>query len=345
MIKGMKRVVLFFLLLLFPLASHALTLKDKLLQATVGDFVVTEQNKIYSILVVRNVSKDSIELEEISIPASNINLAKTSWRKWIDKKAPGSTSWMLYQIDFVEEKLTESYSFSQKKWLYADTTDYLLAKLLTLDLERISEKEQRRIGPPPADNEHDRRAVWKPKMIREGGRVKQPQFDVYSSKWPKDDSQLSECNILFYFDADHPSFPFPYWLELSNGYISLKLRTIDSGSTLETPLAHTPLPPHFNFSGPMQSLKEGQRLTLMTMSENPHLELFARDLTTTDTPLIPINYTLTPANHLRSIHFDIPKKLLSSTLTPGHKYQWIVRSKRRPSMSVESYDYFTWKDK
>lgn len=340
MISGMKRLLLFLLILLFPSFAHALALKDKLLRASGGDFIVTEQNKIYSLLVVRNVSARSIELEEISIPANQINLKKTTWRQWLDNNAPGSTSWMVYQIDFVEEKLKESYSVSQKKWLYADDTDYLLAKLLTLPLTPVSIEDRRRIGPPPTGGEDDRRALWNPQLIREGAKVKKPAYDVFCGKWPKDNSQISECNILFYFDSENSGFPFPYWLELSNGYISLKLRTIDSGRQLETPIAHTALPSHFNFVGPAQSIKEGIRLSLMTLSKEPQLDLFARDITDSNHPIHKIEYKISKAPSSTVIHFDIAKKLLSSRLTPGHKYQWILRSQTRPNMIVENREYF-----
>ena len=342
MITSMKRVLIFLLFFCFPITSHALTLKDKLLQAHEGDFIVTEQNKIYSMLVVRDITEHSIELEEISIPANQINLKKTTWRKWLENNAPGSSSWMLYQIDFVEEKLKESYSFSQNKWLYADDTDYLLAKLLTLPLIPVSKKERRRIGPPPTDGDEDRRAVWNPQMVREGSKVKKPNYEVYRGKWPKDNSQLSECNILFYFDSETSGFPFPYWLELNNGYISLKLRTIDSGATLKTPLAHVALPPHFNFTGPVQSLEESLRLTLMSLNKNPKLELFARDLTDPEIPLQQVKYTVSDAQRAGIVHLDISKKVLSSRLISGHKYQWVLRSKYRPNMIVENRDSFTW---
>ena len=75
----MKTFFLFFLLLFLPFAAPALTLKDKLLGAKEGDFIVTEQNKIYSLLIVREVLPSFIELEEISVPESHINLKETSW--------------------------------------------------------------------------------------------------------------------------------------------------------------------------------------------------------------------------------------------------------------------------
>ncbi len=339
----MKKYLFFFLLFCLPIASHAVMLKDKLMSAHAGDFVVTEQNKIYSVLVVRNISQNSIELEEISVPAGSINLKKTTWRKWLDNKAPGNSSWMLYQINFIEEKLQESFSFSQNKWLYTDDTDYLLAKLLTLPLTPVPDSERRRIGPPPSDNEQDRRGLWNPPMVREGGKTKKPKYDVYSGRWPKDSSQLSECNILFYFDSENPSFPFPYWLELSNGYISLKLRTVDSGATLQSPLAQVTLPPHFNFAGPIHTIKEGLFLTLMTLSDDAIPQLYARDLDDSKSPLLLVDFKKTNTEQRGLVHFEVTKKTLSNRLKPGHTYQWILKSKSRPNMIVENKDHFVWK--
>ena len=339
----MKTFFLFFLLLFLPFAAPALTLKDKLLGAKEGDFIVTEQNKIYSLLIVREVLPSFIELEEISVPESHINLKETSWSSWLAQGSPGHSSWMLYQIDFVEEKLQESYSFSQKQWLYVDDSDYLFAKLLTLSLTAVSDKEKRRIGPPPQDVEPDRRAIWDPPLTREGKKMKKPHYDVYRGQWPKDQSQLSACTILFYFDQERPSFPFPYWLELSNGYISLKLRAIDSGSGLHTPLAHTAPPPPFHFTGASQPIKEGLRLSLFTLPPAHNFQLFARNLTDPNSPPCAVEFQVKSAKQTGTVYLDIAKKDLTARLMSGHQYVWVLRSKSRPQQVIESPFSFHWK--
>ncbi len=335
MMQSMKKWLATLSFLCLPLLANALTFKDKLLGAKVGDFVVTEQNKIYSVLLVKAIFETSIELEEISVPMHSFDSKKMGWRAWLDQNAPGSSSWMVYHLDFVEEKLQESYSLTQNKWLYTDETDYLLAKLLTLSLTPVPEKERRRIGPSPEEGVEDRRALWNPPLVRESAKVKKPCYEVYRGKWPKDSSELSECTILLYFDKENPSFPFPYWLELSNGYISIKLRTVDSGTKLQTPLTRVELPPYFHFAGPLKEIQEGLRLTLSTLSNDSQFQVVARDLTDPASPSQPMECTQRKAPQKGTFYLDIPKKLLASRLKPGHSYQWLVRSKTHPEMTIE----------
>lgn len=222
--------ILFLLTLPFCLQAH--TIKDQLMKAQPGDYIVSEQGSIRTLLLVRKVASSSIQLEEVSAPVSKIKTVTSSWKTWLENHAPGHTSWTIYTIDFGDEKVSESYSRSQQEELYCDDSDYLFAKLLSLPLQEVPSHSRKRIGAPPKDTELDTRVMWNPELVIGGEKIKKPVFTVYKAKWPSDHSDLSQCSFEFYFDAARPNFPFPYWLEISNGHYTLKLRILDSGSGL-----------------------------------------------------------------------------------------------------------------
>ena len=68
-------------LLLVPSFFFAdVTIKDRLLKAKPGDFIVTQQGKSYSLMLVRHLEAPQITLEEIIVEASNIDLKKINWK-------------------------------------------------------------------------------------------------------------------------------------------------------------------------------------------------------------------------------------------------------------------------
>lgn len=217
-------------------ADRSYTLKEKIMNARSGDYIVTEQAKTYSLLLIRLLTGSTLTLEEISIPEDKIDLKKTTWREWVKKRAPGNTSWIIYTIDLDKNKLINSYSYSKKGWLYIDESEYFFAKLLTLPLQRTPEDQKRRIGPPPLSGEVDNRSAWFPPMFYEGKKVENAVFDTRYTKWPEDDSRLSGSIIDLYFDARNNLFPFPFWIEVKDGHFTFKIRTVDGGRDLISPL-------------------------------------------------------------------------------------------------------------
>lgn len=339
----MMKKLLLPLLCLLPFALSAMTIKDKLARAQTGDFVVTEQNKIYSILLVRNVSPTSIQFEEVSVPQNKINLKETSWKTWLDQKSPGHSSWMTYEIDFVQEALTEGYSFSQKQWLHLDESEYLLAKLLTLPLKKVPLSKQRKIGPPPRGDEADRRVVWVPPMAVNGQKQKNPKFDVYEGKWPKDDSYLSECTIVLYFDASNPEFPFPYWLEVSNGHYTFKLKTLDSGTGLQTQFTQVSLKPYCRFIKPIEQQKRSFILSVQSSANIKEFAVFAEDKTEKSTGRIAVPFKVKTSPRKGLYHLEIPKKSLKPLLTADHTYRLVLMPKKHPDIVLIAEDAFVWK--
>src|SRR5690349_7103576 len=75
------------------------SLHQKFNQAKQGDYIVTAQQGHYTLLFIRTMTDELLGLEEVSIPERLIDTKKIHWQEWVDQKAPGHTSWMLYTFD------------------------------------------------------------------------------------------------------------------------------------------------------------------------------------------------------------------------------------------------------
>jgi hypothetical protein len=226
----------FFLILLLTTLSLGASplLHEKLSHAEVGAFIVTSQEGHYSLLTVRSLNYPLIVLEEISIPCKQIDSNRTNWKEWVQKKAPGHTSWILYEIDLAAGKLRKAFSVQQQGWL--DASDHFLTRLLTLPLSPILERERKKIGTPSTEIE-DHRPLWNPPLIREGKKLVKAPFQAFRTTWPEERSPLSLCEIELYFAKELPTFPFPFWIEVHSPHYTLKVRTVDSGAHLLSPLS------------------------------------------------------------------------------------------------------------
>ncbi len=216
-------------------ALSSFTLKEKIARSHSGDYIVTEQSNNVSVLVVRSVTENKLILEEITTPSDGANTAKISWKAWVESRAPGATSWSIYEIDLPHSKLTRSYSHLQKKWIKLDDSEYFFAKLLSLPLKKMPPSERKKIGPTPTGEERDYRKIWNPPQFVDGKKVDKPTFEVFKGVWGEDHSPLSRCPIELYFDQANPSFPFPYWMEVKSPHYAFKIRVIDSGTGLNPP--------------------------------------------------------------------------------------------------------------
>lgn len=209
------------------------TLKQRLLNGTEGDFIVTTQGGNYSLLLVRKITPTHLVLEEISVLEKNIDLEKISWREWIKNEAPKAASWVALSIDLEKNTMTQCYSYLQKQWLFLEKSDYLFGQLLLLDLNPTKEVERKRIGPVPPPGEPDRRKLWVPQFIRDGKKITTSKIEVLRAVWPNDKTRLAGCVIELYLD---PSFPFPYWIEVQSSIYTFKMRVVDSGNGLISPM-------------------------------------------------------------------------------------------------------------
>lgn len=237
--KTMKKIFIFLLLLCCtPLMSKEkpISLRDKFAQAQPGDFVVTSQQGNYSLLCMRSYTERSFLFEEISAPSAHIDLKKTDWKKWVAEKAPGHTSWNLYEIHKNTGELLSCFSYTKNGWVTLSASEQFLPRLLTLPLVPVPIAERKKIGPKPIAGETDHRAPWTPPLILEGKKVTKPTFEIFKGRWPNDGSLLSLCVIELYFAKAPDALAFPCWLEVQSSHYTFKMRTIDAGHNLLSPM-------------------------------------------------------------------------------------------------------------
>jgi len=231
------RRVFFLLFLAIHLTCHAhVTIKNRLAHSSPGDYVVTEQGGTYSLMLIRSVDEMHLILEEVSVQPSNIDLKKINWKKWVENGAPGAISWSSMVFDLSKSQLTQCYSHLDKQWFFIDDSDYFVKQLFEMPLRPTRDNERKRIGAPPNPGEIDRRRLWKPQLIREGNREKSADFEVMRTKWPADKSKLAGCIFELYLDAKNTTFPFPYWMEVQHPHYTFKIRTLDSGKGMISPM-------------------------------------------------------------------------------------------------------------
>ncbi len=227
----MKKIVLF---LIICSCLNAFCVKDKIAAGKVGDYVVFAQGKMAAALLLRATSETTMTLEEITIPLAESD--SKNWKNWIETKAPGHTAWTSYTIDLKKNQIIECYSHSRKAWMATNDPSNFLTKLLSLQLKTTPVDKRKRIGPPPAPEESDRRSLWLPPVVIEGKKIDKPNVSVWNGKWPHDETLLSDCIIEVYFGE----FAFPHWIEVKSPHYTATLRTIDCGHGASSPMPPTP---------------------------------------------------------------------------------------------------------
>ncbi|MES2122070.1 MAG: hypothetical protein V4492_04740 [Chlamydiota bacterium] len=337
--KNMRLLLFIFFLLgwIYPqMHSHASPLfLERFENASPGDFVVTLQEGNYSLLLIRSLTEGRLLLEEVSIPKRLVDPKRVQWQQWLDKKAPGHTSWTLYEVDQRTGQLLECYSFSKKGWLYINEAEQFLSKLFSLPLEKVPNQERKRIGSTPSDGELDHRPLWNPPITIAGKKLGRPELEVFKTRWPKDDSLLSLCAIELYFHKH----PFPYWLEIKSPHYSFKMRTIDSGHGLKSPIAGAM--PHRSpqILGNSIKSKREWKLPIQTPPYYQKLKLYARDTTEHTLSAIALQAILSTSED-NVQHLIIPSAELRAKLLPSHRYHWIIVPSETPDIAIESEELF-----
>ena len=340
---SMKKIILTLLLCIcFQVCAAPTSMQEKLSHAKVGDFIVTAQEGNYSLLCVRSIAAETLVLEEISVPCKQVDLKTVQWKKWAAEKAPGHTSWTLYEIERSTGKLIECFSYSKNGWLYLDESEQFLTRLIALPLTTVPWEERKKIGPQPGVGESDRRAVWNPSLVVEGKKVSKAAFEVLKTTWPDDGSRLSLCNIELYFSEGKPEFPFPYWLEVQSPHYTFKMRTIDSGhdliSSMRGQVPHrSPL-----FLGNAQKGKDTWKLFIKTPSYFQRMHLFVSDITEKSSASIPLRFTMKKGSKNEEVILEVSSTDLRGVLKSGHQYQWVLIPEGSANIYVESEEVFTW---
>lgn len=335
----MFRWLLAFSLLLSPIFAGEYPLIKRLEKAKKGDFIVFEANKTITLLVIRSLSHQSLVLEEISAPSHKVKPG--AWNNWIQAKAPGHTSWSMIEIDLVNQRILECYSFNKNAWLPQSPQDSLLATLFHLPLTPVDQKLRRKVGPAPNEGEVDRRKTWNPPLVVDGKKVEHPSFDVYEAAWPKDNSELSGKNICLYLDRDVQT-TLPCWIQVDTGQITASVRAIDSGHRLPNS-SHRSMPRRVpEFVGTPTKTKSGLRLSIKSPKYYKNFELFAVDITTKEKQIHLISHSLVEGKG-EIINLDIQSEELQQILQPDHKYTWLIVPTGYSGSYSEMQKPFLWK--
>lgn len=315
-------------------------LADRVLEGEVGDYIVTEQDRNYSILLLKESGKDALLFEEISVPSHLIKRSSIDWKKWLETGAQGHTSWIQYEIDPVSFHLLEAYSFSRKGWLFLGESDHFLSRLLSLPLISISQEERKKIGPAPKEDEPDRRKTWNPPTFSNGKKV-QTSSEAWKTVWPQDSSLLSSCQITLYFPPKDLS-SFPSWIEATNGHFSYSIKMIDSGKSMISPL--TRRLPH----RPPQMLKQIQKSAMnveIPIKASPYYKsfsLFAFDLSKPSKHIGPLPFEMKKGQENDERILSLSLKDLAPFFEKNHHYKWLLQPNESGSFIIESEDFFRW---
>jgi hypothetical protein len=225
--------LLFLLCFLFlPLQGFALTLGDEFKKAEIGDFVVFEHQKLITLLRIAEKDEKTLGIEEITAPRNTIDPKTISWKDWVSKGAEHHTSWIVTNFDPQTYKVQSTISIDSHEPVDTAALFQFLPTLLNLELRNVPQDERKRIGPPPMGDEPDFRKLWLPQVVFEG-KIIHPEFQVCTTKWPADGSELTGKTIYLYIPHSKECLSyFPYWVEVSGKFHNVKLRVIDSGKNL-----------------------------------------------------------------------------------------------------------------
>lgn len=238
----MRWIFAFFFIAAFckELQAEEIYLRHNFQHAHPGDYIVVSANKTQTVMLIYDKRLPILTIEEIAVPSSKRS-SDTSWKDWLSQGAPGNCSWVRYDLDLNSGQMTRYYSFTKKNWYEIPDSDNFLSKLLNLKFLKISDKFRKKIGPKPHAGP-DMRPLWNPRMIVDGRIIDGVLFNAWRTKWPKDGSDLSGKVIEIYLPINSQQYPsyFPYWLQINGAAGKAKIRIIDSGNQMRSPLP--PLP-------------------------------------------------------------------------------------------------------
>jgi hypothetical protein len=315
---------------------------DRMKYGQNGDYLVSEFNKMITLLSIRSITSDSFVLEEISIPSQSLKNHPSSWAEWVRNKAPGHTSWSMTEIDLKSGEIIECYSFSRSSWIQLSSKDSFFSHLIQLPLQPLSADKQPRIGPPPPPGELDVRKIWTPPFCFEGKKRGNPLFDAYEATWPQDGTDLSGKTVILYFDRE-TRFPLPFWIQIEAAYGTASMHAIDSGRKLPSPFASLPkrVP---QFVGQPKKTKTGLRLSIKSPKYYRKFELFAIDVTGKDKQILPLTHSLIEGEN-EFLTLEIDEDQLRQTLELDHRYTWLLVPTGSTQSYTETIKPFLWSQK
>lgn len=205
-------------------------IRDQLGKAQKGDYMVTANQKVYTLFLIAEKKDSFLRIEEITVPQMGLPKGAINWKGWVQQGAPSHTSWITYVIFPDQQDISRFYSYSLNSWVSIPQEENALLTLLSLNFSKVSDRDRKRVGPPHGNS----RPYWQPKMILEGTYIPSVAFDAWSTVWPRDRSPLSGKKIEVYFPVEIDLYPsyFPYWLEVLGTAGKGKIRVIDTGNHL-----------------------------------------------------------------------------------------------------------------
>lgn len=215
-------------------------LRENITKANSGDYIVTNQGKNYTILLIREKSPSELLMEEITVPSCRFPGDEYNrWKNWIEEGAPGHTGWFIYQLNTDSGTMKHAFSYLKNSWFEISSADNFLSGLLNLNFDYISPQNRKHVGPRNTSGSivRQQRKIWQPQMIAEGQIIPDVQFSAWKTYWPKDGGDLSGKLIEIYIPEDDDRYPsyFPYWLQISGIVGKAKIRIVDSGTGLKSP--------------------------------------------------------------------------------------------------------------
>ena len=324
-------------------AAPSLQLREQLRSATAGDFIVTSQNKAYTLLHVFSIQQNRLVIEEITVPEYQRDVRNQSWREWIGKGAPKHTAWVMYEINLQEGEIQEYFNFTKNGWMDVSGDQSFLSQLLNLELERVPDAERRRQGAPQMGQKQEIRRLWQPRLVLNGQRVKGVTFAAWRAEWPKDGSDLSGKRILLYLpetEGNYPSF-FPYWLEVESTVVRAHLQLVDSGQELTSP--QHPLPRR-----PLEVLSAAEQtssgLQFRVKSRPYYQEFMIEAWNESDFGSEPIKLAVQSVNSGPDnvVTLEVPNHALRGKLVSGQSYLFTIVPVEYESAFTRTREPFRW---
>lgn len=335
-----------FVFALLPVASFAsaITLKNKLSEATPHSYLVTEQSRNFTFLRIFEKKGNLLILEEVTIPEENFSSRKIGWKEWFERGAPGHTSWMLSKVNLQTGNIEEVYSCDHEAWVDVSEYSSFMATLLNLHFYPVAENERRRIGLPPGYGKPDLRPFWQPRLVVDGKSLSAVFFQSWKARWPTDGSELAKKTIEVYLpeisDAHFPTY-FPYWLEVEGKIGSAKIRVVDSG--MESHSLRT----HFPQRKPT-ILNHGRWVNdnyVIDLKNPSHISSFMVVAEESDSPFcksVPLPATFHQLGDVTKI--TIKTEDLAPLLSEQEKYHFVITSNDGPFALLETKQFLVPKN-
>lgn len=319
--------------------GYPLKLKDKLNEAEPGSYIVTEQNKSFTLVHVHARTDKTITIEEVTIPAARYARQSLPWRQWFERGGPGHTSWTMSQISLETGRFEETFSFTHQGWINLSESDSFLTTLLNLPFQPIPEEKRRRVGLPPGHHKIDHRPLWSPLLIVNGERVAGVPFTAWKARWPSDGTELARKTIEIYIPYkgnENRAFPtyFPYWIEIDGKIGCAKIRVVDSGKDVHSPKGQLPLRPP-QLIGEVQQHPSGLALTLKTPSYYHDFTIVAEEIGALLGKTFPLPCITEPIDD-STVSLTVPTDELNKWMVPGESYRFFISPKENPTLCLET---------